>query len=132
VSLFEKTLTLRDPGVEILFSNAWLLVSSKTVPFHSPVIVVMEAYRTVTAMGRIKHRSAVRSGACLTRILPIRSLVLFRKASRVDLSAMSNNIRWEVSGSRGSLKYVQRSVLTPHIASVLLVKSSKMTLGAYT
>jgi hypothetical protein len=78
----------------------------------------MEAYRTVTAMRRTKHRSAVRSGVCLTRILLIRSLVLFRKASRVDLSAMSNNIRWEASGSRGSLKYVQRSVLTPHIASV--------------
>jgi hypothetical protein len=43
VSLFEKTLTLRDPGVEILFSNAWLLVSSKTVPFHSPVIEALRA-----------------------------------------------------------------------------------------
>jgi hypothetical protein len=68
------------------------------------MIVVREAYRTVTAMGRIERRSAVRSGACLTRILLIGSLVLFRKASRVDLSVMSNEIRWEASGSSGEFK----------------------------
>jgi len=87
-----------------LLSNAWLPVSLKAVSFHSPVIVVMEAYRAVTAMGRIKHRLAVRSGACLIRILPTRSLVLFRKASRVDLSVMLDEISLEASGSSREFK----------------------------